>query len=132
MNNGIQKEKKIFSDEKRKFRMQGKVKDLILIGGLAVALVFAAWKIFYTNEQPSALTVEMGTDSEQRVSRLLEEIDGVGEADVMICETEEGVLSVVVVCEGATDLQVVLNVREAVAAALGTEEKAVKIYQKKG
>ncbi len=63
--------------------------------------------------------------------RLLEEIEGVGEANVMICENEEGVQSVVVVCDGANDLRVVINVREAVAAALGTEENAVKIYLKK-
>ena len=49
-----------------------------------------------------------------------------------IYETEDGVQSVVVVCDGANDLRVVLNVREAVASALGTQEKNVKIYQKKG
>ena len=39
--------------------------------------------------------------------------------------------ALVVVCEGANDFQVVMHVREAVAAALGTEQKAVKIYLKK-
>ena len=62
---------------------------------------------------------------------LLNEINGVGEVDVMIHETEEGVQSVVVVCEGAENLLVNMHIREAVAAALGTDEKSVKIYLKK-
>ena len=61
----------------------------------------------------------------------MEEIDGVGDANVIVYEAEDGAKSVVVVCEGANNLRVVMNVREAVAAALGTEVKAVKIYLKK-
>jgi hypothetical protein len=110
---------------------KGKIKDLLIVGGLAIALVFASWKVFYDNKDTTALSVSGKTQTEEKIGALLEEITGVGEADVVICETEEGVQSVVVVCDGANDLQVVLNVRQAVAAALGTNEKAVKIYQKK-
>lgn len=116
---------------KRRTLIDGKLKDILLLSVLALTLIFAAWKIFDTGESVEALTAVSGSESERKVSRLLQEIDGVGAADVMICETEEGVQSVVVVCEGAKDLQVIINVREAVAAALGTEEKAVKIYLKK-
>ena len=108
----------------------GKIKELLLISVLALTLVFAVWKVFYDGDTKNVISVS-GSETEQKISLLLKEIDGVGEANVMICETEEGVKSVVVVCEGARDLQVVMNVREAVAAALGTEEKAVKIYLKK-
>ena len=62
---------------------------------------------------------------------LLEEMNGVGKAEVMVCETEDGVLGVVIVCEGANDLQVNMHVREAVATALGTAQNNVKIYLKK-
>lgn len=116
----------------RKKRLNGKIKDLLIIGGLALLIVFAAWKIFYQEERIDGQTsVSTLSESEQKVSRLLEEIDGVGEAEVMICETEEGVEGVVVVCEGAKNLQVVMDIREAVAAALGTKQNAVKIYLKK-
>lgn len=108
----------------------GKIKEILLIAALALTLVFAVWKVFYDGDTKNVISVS-GSETEQKISLLLKEIDGVGEANVMICETEEGVKSVVVVCEGARDLQVVMNVREAVAAALGTEEKAVKIYLKK-
>ena len=116
---------------KRRTLIDGKLKEILLLSFLALTLIFAAWKIFDTDESGEMVTAVSGSESERKVSRLLQEIDGVGEADVMICETEEGVQSVVVVCEGAKDLQVIINVREAVAAALGTEEKAVKIYLKK-
>jgi hypothetical protein len=75
--------------------------------------------------------MESMTDTEIKVLRILQEIDGVGEANVVVCETKEGIESVVVVCQGANDLRVVMNVREAVATALGTTEKSVKIYLKK-
>ena len=117
---------------KRKRFLEGKRKDVVIIVVLGIVLLFAVWRIFYTNGE-STETGDFGglSENEKRISRLLAQIDGVGEAEVAICQTEEGVQSVVVVCEGANDLQVVLNVREAVAAALGTTQNAVKIYLKK-
>ena len=110
--------------------VDGRIKDFLLLSSLAIVLIFAAWQIFHTEEQEEAVAVS-ATEAETKVMRLLEEIDGVGEANVIVYEAEEGAKSVVVVCEGANNLRVVMNVREAVAAALGTEEKAVKIYLKK-
>lgn len=111
-------------------KIDGRIKDIMLLSALALLLIVTAWQIFHTEEKEDAITVS-ATETEQKVIRLLEEIDGVGDANVIVYETEEGVKNVVVVCEGANDLRVVMNVREAVAAALGTEEKAVKIYLKK-
>ena len=116
--------------EKKKSRLNGRGKDILLLCILATVLTFATWKLFYKDETVETSVIS-GTDEEKKVARILQEIDGVGKAEVMIYESEEGVESVVVVCEGANDLRVVMNVREAVATALGTEQKAVKIYQKK-
>lgn len=118
--------------EKRKGRLKnGKIKDLLIIAGLALLLVFAVWRIFYKPDVLSAQTGVSGTESERALTALLGEIEGVGEVNVMICEDEEGVQSVVVVCDGAKNIRVNSDIREAVAAALGTEEKNVKIYLKK-
>ena len=70
-------------------------------------------------------------EKEQKISQILHEIDGVGEVSVVVCEEEDEVKSVVVVCEGAKDIRVVMEVREAVATALNTQQKSVKIYLKK-
>ena len=119
------------SNERRACRWNGKIKDILLLGGLALALVFASWKIFYTNDGDTTFFSNAMSENEEKISRLLSEMDGVGEAQVMIYEENDEVQSVVVVCEGAGNFQVVIRIREAVAAALGTEEKAVKVYLKK-
>lgn len=112
-----------------KIRIDKKKREILVVGGLAIALTIAVWQVFFTDRTQE--TTAVMSENEKKVSRILKEIDGVGEASVMICETEDGVRSVVVVCEGANNLHVLMNVREAVAAALGTEEKAIKVYLKK-
>ena len=98
---------------------------------LAMLLFYTAWKIFQTEEATAGGAYASMSENEKKVMRILQEIDGVGEANVVVCETEDGVTGVVVVCDGAKNLRVIMDVREAVAAALDTEEKAVKIYLKK-
>ncbi len=111
-------------------RWNGRIKDVILLCALGAVLVLSAWQAFHSEDAQETAAIG-ATEAEIKVMRLLEEIDGVGEANVIVGEYDGEVKSVVVVCEGAKDLRVVMNVREAVAAALGTEEKAVKIYLKK-
>ena len=117
-------------EKRKKFRLDNRIKDICILAVLALVLVFASWKIFGSEKEVEE-TVSVLSQTEEKISRLLEEMEGVGEASVMICETEEGVQSAVVVCEGAKNLQVIMDIREAVASALGTKEKAVKVYLKK-
>lgn len=120
------------TSEKRNNRLfMGKAKDLFLLAGLGLALIFMAWRVFQGDTKSSDKTVASMTETEQKIVRLLEQIDGVGDASVVVCETEDEIKSVVVVCEGADNLHVMLNVREAVSAALGTEKNVIKIYLKK-
>ena len=114
---------------KKRGWFDGKTKEVLIISVLAFVLIFATWKIFYTEDKTVSQTNV--SEAEAKISRLLTDMQGVGDASVIICETEEGVQSAVVVCEGASNLQVILNVREAVAAALGTNQSAVKVYLKK-
>lgn len=71
------------------------------------------------------------TQTEETLCRLLSEMDGVGSVDAVVCENENGVVSVVIVCDGANNIMVNQRVREATAAALGTDENNVRIYLKK-
>ena len=111
-------------------RRKWQMRDLCIVCLLGLVLLVSVWFVFRDDGFSTAGNTTV-SEAEQNVSALLSQIEGVGDADVMICETEDGVQSVVVVCEGARDLQVIINVREAVAAALGTQEKAVKVYLKK-
>ena len=121
--------KTYWSKERNGKAFKNRTKDVLLLAVLAFVLFFTAWKIFHTKDESS--NVAQMTETEQKIARLLEEIDGVGDAEVIVCETEDGVQGAVVVCEGARDFFVVLDVQEAVATALGTEKTAVKIYLKK-
>ena len=108
---------------------KAKIKNLALFFSFGALLAIAIFQVFSKDK----LTTESSVNSaiEAELCAFLNEIQGVGEVTVMIHESEFGVEGVVVVCEGANDLMVNMNIREAVAAALGTDEKSVKIYLKK-
>lgn len=114
----------------RRFLQKIKLKETLIIFSIATALAILVWQVFYQQDEET-VKVFNGNQTEEQLALLLNEINGVGDVDVMIHETEEGVQSVVVVCEGAENLLVNMHVREAVAAALGADEKSVKIYLKK-
>ena len=116
------------SRSRKRGEKSSRFRDVLLLSALALLLIFAVWKIFYTDDKQEVSTMANASESEQKLCALLEEIEGVCKVNVMICEGEDGVESVVVVCEGANDLLVNMNIREAVAAALGTDEKSVRIY----
>ena len=116
--------------KKRRFKNE-RIKDVILLSALALLLCFAVWKIFFVPANQMKATTVVKTESEKALEELLSEIDGVGEVRVMICNDETGLTSSVIVCEGAKDIRVNTEVREAAATALGTDEKNVKIYLKK-
>lgn len=71
-----------------------------VIAALALLLLFAVYKVFYTESSDSKSCY---TQEETRLCNILSEIEGVGEVSVIINSTEDGA-GVVVVCEGADDL----------------------------
>lgn len=107
-----------------------KLKEVVLFSILAMFLLFAAWKVFGNTNNSAKQTVAL-SETEKKLISILENIDGVGEANVMVSETEEGEKCAVIVCEGAENIRVLIAVREAAATALGTAQKNVKIYLKK-
>ena len=113
---------------KSSYKRYSKIKEVLILGGLALVLIFAVWQVFYQNEKSAPVAIN---ENERKIIQILSQIEGVGEADVMICETEEGIDGVVVVCDGAKDFQTIINIREAVATALGTKQNLIKIYLKK-
>ncbi len=109
----------------------GRIKEVLLMCVLAIVLFYTAWKIFNEDGDADKASQFQLSESEVKVMRILQEIEGVGDASVVVCEDENEVKSVVVVCEGANDFRVVMDVREAVSAALDTQQKSIKIYLKK-
>ena len=117
--------------KKESLLLNGRIKDVIWISIVALILFLACFLVFGKEENVESVAMAQMSEKEQKISQILQEIDGVGEVSVVVCEEEDEVKSVVVVCEGAKDIRVVMEVREAVATALNTQQKSVKIYLKK-
>lgn len=98
---------------------------ILAISAIVLCLLIA---LVFTKEKATAASVM--TQEESKLVAILEKIDGVGETQVMIGVSEDGKKRVVVVCDGADNISVMMDVREAAANALGIEEKFVKIYLK--
>lgn len=113
------------------FKFKGRTKDILILAIIGLVLLIAIWKVFQPNEKDASVGMLVMNNQEEQLSYLLSQMDGVGTAEVAIFETDEGVKNVVIVCEGANDFQVVMNIREAVALAIGAEARNVKIYLKK-
>ena len=109
-----------------------RLKEWLTILGVSLALCVACFFIFNKQEDKKVAyePTFAGTEMEQRLATLLSEIEGVGSVQVMIGNAEDGAKSVVVVCSGAKNLQVIMDVREAAASAVGTSQKNVKVYHK--
>jgi type III secretory pathway lipoprotein EscJ len=104
-----------------------RVIETIILGVIALILCVLIGIVFKKNQAESANAM---SDEEGKLVAILEKIDGVGDAEVMIGASEDGQKRVVVVCEGADKISVLIDVREATATALGIDEKFVKIYLK--
>ena len=105
-----------------------RLKEVVLFAVLSILLLIGAWLVF-SEKTPTSHTAS--TDTEKRLVAILEKIEGVGEVEVMLSDTEDGEKGAVIVCEGANDIRVLISVREAAATALGIQQKNVKIYLKK-
>lgn len=68
------------------------------------------------------------SDTEIKLERILSEIDGVGQAEVMISEGADGVEGVIVVCDGAQNLMTRNNIINAVKTLLNVKSNNIAIY----
>ena len=105
-----------------------RLREYVWIAVVVLLLLILVFFAFKGEDEKSKNVMSQGTETEQKLAAILGEIEGVGEVQVMIGETEDGQKSVVVVCDGARSLQVIMDVREAAAAAVGTHQNQVKIY----
>ncbi len=105
-------------------------KKIIIVVILIIVLVGT---IYFINKatnkttQTSAITGEKSS-TEVKLTGILSSIDGVGATDVMINEGENGVLGVVIVCEGANNIMTRNNILNAVSTALNIDKNLIAIY----
>lgn len=65
---------------------------------------------------------------EIKLEQILSGIDGVGQAEVMINESEDGIEGVIIVCSGANNLMTRNNILNAVTTALNVKGNNIAIY----
>ena len=99
---------------------------IVLLLLAALILLFAAWKVF--GGSAGTASSYAPTAREERLCRVLEKIEGVNGATVMIAEEEGAPVSAIVVFEGADSILTRSRILSITAAALGIEKKNVQVY----
>lgn len=90
---------------------------------LIVLLCLAFAMILFTNDKTN------GTTEEEKLEQILSKIEGVGKLSLFISNSEEK--KVVVVCEGANDIRVRIDLLDAVATALAIPKQNISICEMK-
>ncbi|MCD8040431.1 MAG: hypothetical protein LUF82_02830 [Clostridia bacterium] len=102
-------------------------KKLILVI-LLIILLAAAVFIFYGDKEEQTSTASSMTETESKIANVLSAMDGVGEVEVLVTETEGEITGVVIVCEGADSILVRNNILNAVSTALNINKNIIAIY----
>ncbi len=96
----------------------------VVLALLALLLLVLLWHAFFGGTS----SAYQGSEEEQKLARLLESLDGVERATVMISLDKDTPVSAVVVFEGTDSLTLRLKLLSATASALNLSQKAVQIY----
>lgn len=108
--------KKIF--ENRTFR-------LLLFCFLALLLLFAIRQVFFSGGSVSSYEE---TQSEARISAMLERVEGIEEASVMIVEEEGRAVSCIVVCKGEDSILSRIRILDLASSALSLPKEKIQVY----
>lgn len=89
--------------------------------------------VFIINSNDNKETSYTSTDiqkseTEIKLARLLTNIEGVGDSDVMINESEGTITGVVIVCRGADNIMTRNDILNAVSTALNINKSIIAIY----
>lgn len=103
-------------------------KTTLIIICVIVALVIAMIIWGGGSEGVSVGSESEKTVTEQKLERLLSQIDGVGKTDVMINENEGTVDGVVIVCQGANNIMTRNDIINAVSTALNIQKNIIAVY----
>lgn len=104
-----------------------KTTRIVLILLIALLLLFAVYRVFFKSETPTKAQYQ-ASELEQRLSRILSQIDGVGETTVMVGEEEGKAVSAVIVFSGADSILTRMRVIDAASGALGIGKENVLVY----
>ena len=106
-------------------------KKVIIVVVLIIILVGTIYFLNKSGKKQESTAVNTSAErsaTETKLTQILSAIEGVGATDVMINEGEDGILGVVIVCEGGDNLMVRSDILNAVSTALNIDKKIIAIY----
>lgn len=106
-------------------------KSVLIIALLLAALIAAAIFLYGGNLSSSSSQTDLTSnrsEKEIKLMRILSEMEGVGDSEVMIYEDDGEIQGVVVVCEGADSIMTRNDILNAVSCALKIEKSYIAIY----
>lgn len=103
-------------------------KTLIIIIALVFVLILIVVLYNGAEESSSAGAFTDKTQTEIKLESILSSIDGVGESNVMVTESDEGIEGVVIVCQGADNIMTRNDILNAVSTALNIQKNIIAIY----
>jgi len=106
-------------------------KNALIVLLLLAALIVIA--IFLNGNKSLSVTKTGGSSqnksaTELKLESILSEIKGVGQAEVMINESEDGIDGVIVVCSGGNNLMTRSDILNVVSTVLNVKENNIAIY----
>ena len=113
--------------ERIKNFFNNKTTRIVLLLLIALLLVFAVYRVFFKSGQKATAVYE-ATELEERLSRILSKIDGVGDTTVMVSEEDGRAVSAVIVFRGADSILTRIRVIDAAAIALGIGKEFILVY----
>ncbi|GEM_PF-5820876 len=106
---------------------------VILFALLLLGLVLVLASYLLPKEEPvSASSLRTQSETEERLSVVLSEIEGAGNVEVLLTEDETGVIGAIIVAEGGEKLTVQIDLIRACCAALQLPAEAVSVFEKEG
>ncbi len=111
--------------EKIKAFFSNKTVRIVLVCLLALLLLFVCYRVFAGGKDG---TEAVGTAQEERLADLLQRIDGVEKATVMITEENGEAVGAIIFFDGTDGLVVRMRILEVTSAALGISRSDVLVY----
>ena len=105
-------------------------KKIIVTVALIIILLIILYFINVGSQTRTAATVytQEKSATEQKLTGILSNIEGVGTTDVMINESQGTITGVVIVSSGADNIMTRNNILNAVSTALNIDKKIIAIY----
>ena len=101
---------------------------VLLIALIIIAVALNGNRGLSVSTTGANATAQNKSETEIKLERILSEMEGVGQAEVMINEGADGIEGVIIVCSGANNIMTRNNIINAVTTLLKVKGNNIAIY----